>query len=173
MLTKNYHAYMMMRAVNRYIPDCLMTLDGSVDSAYPMSSTTSEDLFRSIHKLTLKTANTSGGVIIGTGTTPATPGDYKLEAMITGGVDITAPSNATMVADDNGVSIFASYAITNQTDEDIAISEIGIFGSLCKNSSNQTAKALLDRTVLEMPITIAPGDAKTLTYTIRMNYPTA
>lgn len=117
---------------------------------------------------------TSEGVHIGTGTTPASADDYKLEAQINSGYSQTYADSVSINVDADGVFVFASIAVTNTSTEELTISEIGLTGKVCNSSatSNNTCLALIDRTVLEEPITINPNETKQLTYTIRMNYPT-
>ena len=61
----------------------------------------------------------------------------------------------------------AVLTITNNNATDITIGEVGIV-----YQGSNTA-ALLERTVLDSPITIPAGGVSQITYTIRMNYPTA
>lgn len=58
--------------------------------------------------------------------------------------------------------------ITNNNETDITIGEVGIV-----YQTGSSYSVLFERTVLESPITIPAGGVGQVTYTIRMNYPTA
>lgn len=170
MFTKNFHSCVAAKFYRTNIPNGLVAVDGTVcDAGYCTSSHNYEKLFDYIYNLS---KSGGSGVRIGNGTTPATPNDYKLESQITSGFSYYNQSGASLSADEDGVSMFATYAITNTSAEPLVISEIGVFASVCQSNTSATTSALLERTVLETPITISPGEAKTLTYTIRLNYPT-
>lgn len=113
--------------------------------------------------------HTQSGVIIGSGTTPPTPNDYKLENRIT----TTTSSSAifTSTADDSGVTFTSVFTISNTHSEAITIAELGLYGGASK--AGEAYAFLFDRTVLDTPITIEAGGVGQVTYTIRMNYPTA
>lgn len=131
----------------------------------------------------IKTTVTSGnpgnypGVYFGSGSTPATKDDYTLESPITSGLSITNPSALTWVDNGNGkYTATASYVVQNTTDAEINIYEIGVFSSVntyylgsSNNSSNQFFLVLMERTVLDVPIVIAPGEAKLVTYKVTFN----
>lgn len=112
-----------------------------------------------------------GGVIFGTGTTPPTLDDYCMSGeTITA---ITWASNGLQSEiTDNGLTIANGYTITNTGEEAITIGEIGLIASPT-GSTAEGNYALLERTVLDAPITIEPGGVGQVTYTVRFNYPTA
>lgn len=111
----------------------------------------------------------NGGVVLGTGRNAPTLEDYALFGeLITG---YTYSSSVSNVVDETGQSITATYTITNNNDMAFTIGEVGIIASFT-SSATASNKALLERTVLEEPLTIQPGGVGVLTYTIRMNYPT-
>ena len=110
----------------------------------------------------------NGGTVLGTGTTPPTVDDYALSGeLITGYTYMSSVSNEVH---EDGQSITASYTITNDNDHPITIGEVGVIASFTKNSA-AAEKALLERTVLDAPITIAAGGVGQLTYTIRWYEP--
>lgn len=108
------------------------------------------------------------GVIIGTGTTPPTVDDYALSGdMIT---TYSHSATVTRTDDANGSTFTGVYTITNTGESEFAIGEIALMAGM-GNGLDKSHKALIERTVLEHPITIAPGGIGQVTYTIRMNYP--
>lgn len=109
------------------------------------------------------------GIYFGSGSTPATKEDYKLESPITAGLAISNPAGFTWVRPSSGVySATASYAVLNTTAEDITIQEIGNFTPVAESSSKYHF-TLMDRTVLDEPIVIAPGESKLVTYKVTFN----
>lgn len=120
----------------------------------------------------LQTVTTSnGGAIIGTGTTPATIDDYKLAGdMIT---TFTYSKSVTITHDDDKTTITALYTITNTGAAAFTIGEIGLIAA-CYSSSNTSAyRCLVERTVLDSPVTIEAGGVGQVTYTIEINMPVA
>ena len=113
--------------------------------------------------------NSFPGVRYGTGSSPATADDTDLESVIPSqSLNVVMPTEATV----NFTSAYMEYTTTisvkNLTSAAITISEIGLFLGTYKSSS--TTSFLVDRTVLDEPITIPAGQSKQITYTIRFNY---
>ena len=111
---------------------------------------------------------TYGGVIFGTGTTPPSIDDYTISGDIITGLNSSAVFDTSF--DDAGRTVTTTYTLTNTNDEAVTIGEIA---SVMGAGSSSSYAILLERTVLESPITIEPGGVGQVTYTIRMNYPTA
>jgi hypothetical protein len=109
------------------------------------------------------------GVIFGNGTTPPSVDDWGLSGdMVLSGFTWSAATSYQF--DDNGVEYTGVYTITNTTtNTDITIGEAGLFTL----SNYGGAHILLERTVLDTPVTIPAGGVGKVTYTIRLNYPTA
>lgn len=108
-----------------------------------------------------------GGIIIGTGTTPPTVNDYKLENQITSGFGSTTsfPNNDSAVYNAKGIVSCCTITNSSQTD-DLVINEIGYI----KGRAGYW-NILYDRIVLDTPITIAPGVTKTIEYRLNMPKP--
>lgn len=118
----------------------------------------------------LYTANTYSGVVFGTGTAPVTFDDYTLS-----GTEITSYTysrTVTKSVDELGMSITGLYTITNTSNESFTIGEVGLRCTY-NGSSGSSNIIMIERTVLESPVTIPAGGVGQVTYTIRMNYPTA
>lgn len=118
------------------------------------------------------TSNTQAnlGVYFGTGTTPATLADYRMEAPIESGLSITNPSKYNFT--DNGAgkwTFSASYVLTNTTDADFHVFEIGIVTPLGTSSTGTYYPALMEHTVLTEPITVKAGGSKLVTLTLTQN----
>ena len=111
------------------------------------------------------------GVRFGTGNTPVTLDDYKLSGDI-----ITTLSGAYSIskgADAAGAYITALYTLTNTGSSDVTVSEVGTFVHINKTNSSTHAYPMIDRTVLDTPVTIPAGGIGQVVYTITFNYPTA
>lgn len=119
----------------------------------------------------MRTGYSSGGVILGTGNTPPTIDDCKLSGdLITGYIySVTVAHDI----DEYGATSTALYTITNTSSKTITIGEIGLMAVLSSGGANAQSQALVERTVLDVPLTIEPGGVGQLTYTIRFNYPTS
>ena len=114
------------------------------------------------------------GVSFGTGVTPATASDYKLESiLVSAQISVSVPSTVSFSRGDTFDEYSVSFGVTNITDAAIAISEVGLTTQpfYFVNGSKYTyVYALVDRTVLDNPVTIPVGQSKQITYTIRFNY---
>lgn len=116
-------------------------------------------------------ANGYPGVYFGSGTTPPTKEDYTLEAPIVSGLSVDSGS---VVEKDEGAgrySISRSYILTNTSDANITVSEIGYVASLAVGASSRYYQVLMERSLLPSPVTIQPGEAKLITYKFNFNQP--
>lgn len=118
------------------------------------------------------------GVYFGSGATPATMGDYALDSLITSGLTITNPSALAFNDCGNGkYEVAADYVVRNATDAEIVIREVGAFSLLYVDSSywgggsdRNWGLALMERTVLETPVTIPAGEARLIEYKVTFNH---
>jgi hypothetical protein len=111
-----------------------------------------------------------GGVAIGSGRTPATLNDYKLESMILNS-SLSASTVVNKTKEDGRVTLTSLITITNGDTSDITIGEVGAFMNTSISSAD-SACVLLERTVLDTPVTIPAGGVGQVTYTVQFNYPT-
>lgn len=114
----------------------------------------------------------SPGVCFGDGTTPVTKNDYKLSGNII--TTISTSVNKTFTSDDDngGGTLSAVYTITNTGNNAITISEIGLFNYWYHTNYSNYSTFLLERTLLDRPITIEAGGVGQVTYSISTKYPT-
>ena len=101
------------------------------------------------------------GIALGTGTTPPTYSDFKIETPV-------EPSgysnNSYSISADCQQVLAQSY--TNKSSEDVIVTELGLF--VTDNISNESfPKVLLTRNVIS-PVTIKPNETKT--FTIKIDY---
>ena len=108
----------------------------------------------------------SYGVAFGTSTTPATVSDYYLENILDNTqISVASPSGVSYSRLDAHEEYSVTFGITNITSNAITIAEVGLIAKI-----NDFYYALVDRTVLDTPVTIPAGQSKQITYTIRFNY---
>lgn len=116
---------------------------------------------------------TAAGISVGIGSTAATEDDWQLESTLTTGINI-ALTDTTYGNDAPGIP-YAQYSVTvtNTGSDPITVKEIGykqtvgsvIYPGATVGSGSRVF--LLDRTVLDTPVTIAAGDAGIITYKLR------
>ena len=103
----------------------------------------------------------NGGVAFGNGTNEPSEDDYTLSGSL-----VTAfTASAVMSKTDNTLKV--TYTLTATAD--ITISEIGLFGLYY---SGNRYPFLIERTLLDNPVTIPAGGVGQVEYTIKLNYPT-
>ena len=110
----------------------------------------------------------SQNVEFGIGTTPATVNDYKLESEITTGISVAYPSSVTTEQTDSYILWTVTFGVTASVE--VTISEIGLKSRANTSDGGASNTVLVDRTILDEPITIPAGQSKQITYTIRFNY---
>lgn len=137
------------------------------DSVYQMLGTFTLRPLDGFKLTTASGSNPMSYYMVGSGTTPATFDDYKLENTITSGLTCTT----AVIMDANNDAIH-KFTFTNISNNDITIGEIGIIGSAYYSGSNHTS-VLVERTVLDSPLTIPAGGIGTIDYSIKIPIPTA
>ena len=163
MLTKNFYSY--MRTALQKTAATFTKGDGITSSIF------SQDGYTPFNVMNQWAAQSNAtGVSFGIGTTPATASDYKLESLLgSTQISVSTPSVVSFSRGETFDEYSVTFGITNKTTEAITISEVGLIASvIAPNSKNYYV--LVDRTVLDAPVTIPAGQSKQITYTIRFNY---
>lgn len=106
------------------------------------------------------------GVVFGTGNTPPTVNDYKISG--TEFTAFTANSSVSNQFTTNGLVTTATFTLTNTGTSEVTIKEVALYGGSYKSSTSYT-KFLIDRTLLDSPVTIPAGGIGQVIYTIRVN----
>ena len=109
--------------------------------------------------------NQGAGVYFGTGAVAPSFDDYTFSGDIIHTAQATPTVNTVNL--DNGKAITGVYTITNTGAEEITIREVGLVWA------ERKYRILLDRTVLDTPVTIPAGGIGQVVYTITLNLPTA
>ena len=110
-------------------------------------------------------------LVVGSGTTPVTDDDYKLDAPITTLKAVSATTSCK--TDDTGATLSpTSFTVTttyrNDTEAPVTVNEIGImipvgykYSASGDVNNNALSSCLIYREVLETPVTIEPGQLRT------------
>lgn len=117
-------------------------------------------------------SGSSKGIIVGSGTTPATEDDYCLENKISG-LSGSVVSNITGF-DTTGNNYYSilNITLTNNSASDVTVSEVGRIvnmysaGSKGSTSVSNRYAFLLERTVLDVPVTIEAGSSALIEYRV-------
>lgn len=130
---------------------------GSVGTIYSVSGSSYNNEAKAY---SINTVGRYKGIVLGTGTTPPTYNDFRIETP----VDPAGYSNHSYsISADCQQVLTQSY--TNKSSEDITVTELGLFVS--DDSRGVYAKVLLTRNVIP-PVTIKPNETKT--FTIKIDY---
>ena len=112
---------------------------------------------------TLATTPTDGlgYIVLGSGTTEPTPENYRLESQITTNLSCDSVS----VSRNTTVKTYTA-TFSNSGTSDITVTEIGYVSRILYTYSWNYIydNFLMDRTVLDTPITIPSGESRTVTY---------
>lgn len=118
------------------------------------------------------TGAATAGISIGRSSDPESETDYNLHDTITSGVNV-AITNTIVGCDDPGDPYLRYHlTITNTTDSPITIGEVG-YKQVVRAASgpgrneNLDVTVLIDRTVLDVPITLAGRDAGVIIYKLK------
>ncbi len=160
MLTKNFYA--LMRTALGKTSSTVTSIENTTVTV-SMNSTNWYGVFGNMN---FYGENGYQYVRFGSGTTPATVNDYTLESQINSDITVTNPNKVTTEQTDSYISWTATFGV--KASVEITISEIGLIAKAYLSSGAVTT--LVDRTVLDTPITIPAGQSKQITYTIRFNY---
>ena len=159
MLTKNFYSYIRATLQKQYAT--FTKPDGTTESS---DATANYPPFKVMNSW--RSSNGTTGVSFGTGTTPPTVSDYEIESILDSSkISVAAPGAVSFSRTDTYDEYSVTFGITNKTAAAITISEVGLTAMPVSGTY-----ALVDRTVLDAPVTIPAGQSKQITYTIRFNY---
>ena len=109
------------------------------------------------------------GVAVGSGNSQESENSYKLDSIIVG-LSAAVPTVETVYDDTAGEYVARlDYAISNNTGSDVTVKEIGLFvryttattkGATASSSAANRHTFMIDRTVLDSPVTIPNGEAR-------------
>lgn len=114
----------------------------------------------------------SYGIRFGTGYTPAQKTDFDLEAPLMTGLTVTK-GTANITEETPGKYVAQNaFVVTNTTDAEINIWEAGMYAPVNIMQDANTKRfhyALMERTVLDAPVNLKPGESKLITYKVTFN----
>lgn len=173
MFVKNW--YTMLKSAVMYKSPTIVKTNGATQSVttydnfqsiqigYDGTSTNGQTQLANVLKNINATTNqANGGVAFGNGTREPSMDDYTLSGSL-----VTA-FTASALMSKTGNTITVTYTLTATAD--ITISEIGLF-SLYYSGNHYPF--LVERTLLDEPVTIPAGGVGQVKYTITLNFPTA
>ena len=149
------------------VPQGLTMTSGGTQSMYYTTNQARDwlTMFANANKYVATTQN-SAGYAFGTGDTPPTLIDYWLSGELIPTISIVAATITTDIAD--GVYMFKNaITVSNSGANSIVINEMAIIANLYYSSTSGTT-GMLDRTVLDTPLTLAPGEQGVITYTFNL-----
>ena len=103
------------------------------------------------------------GIALSSDTSVPTVGDYKFTNFYTGD-DLT---NIDVSLSEGPMQTILTQTVRNDSAENVVINSVGVFGKY--NTNIKTEVVLLTKTLLDTPVTVAPGEVKTITVTIDFN----
>lgn len=127
---------------------------------------------RAAPAITLVSSAIAAGIAIGTGSTPASGDDYRIESPIASGISASI-TYAKAHNDVNGYDdIEFTIVVTNSSGADIVAREISYTQNIyCASSQGGSTGSgqyiCLDRTVFDTPITLVNGEQTTIKYRLR------
>ena len=165
MFNNNYYK-MLAYSVNGVAPNFVAT-EGTVTS-YAAWSNIYSMMGKPYYESVGTYWHSFSGVSFGDGDTPPTRDDYFLSgSQITA---MTAVASVSTSKTDDSVTIKGIYTITNIGSEEITIKEVGLFPVV--KSATLGGHIMIERTVLDNPVTIPVGGFGQVEYTITFNLPT-
>lgn len=107
-------------------------------------------------------------LVLGTGTTPVTAEDYRLEAIIDSNISLSSSSNpkSTVVDKDNEKITrkpVLIYSVKNTGSSDLDVTEAGLICPYCANSTS-VVPVMVHREVFDTPLTIPAGGIRTFQF---------
>lgn len=151
----------------------LISISGSSCYFDANNSFSLQDIWRSainalstLDTIPTNSQNSRGYILLGTGTTAPTADDYRLESQITTNLSCDSVS----VSRNTTVKTYTA-TFSNSGTSDMTVTEIGYALRMCYyiRSTSDTYtydNFLMDRTVLDTPVTIPAGESRTITYTL-------
>lgn len=169
MITKNFKAFLSLMLENSSAGGAFLEAkDASANTKYIDSRLS--NTFPYPVETTVRFANYAG-IQLGSGNTLATENDYHMENQITSGLSASTPA-ITSGNDSNGNPYLQFvFTLTNSSASDIVVKEVGYFQKFMAattiGGSSTATTFMLDRTLLETPLTVPANGTAVLKYTLK------
>ena len=174
MITKNFKNFLASILCTRgtYAMGWLPIKTVQNQNKYTASYFGSSSYFPSTVSSNVRTDYTGAGVQLGSGTTPATENDYRIETPI-GSTNVAVAVTAQNVLDNDDLCVQYDILVTNNRSSDLTIAEIGYAQTIAvtdsKGSTSPSSSVVLfDRTVLDTPVEIPAGEQGTIRYRLKV-----
>lgn len=176
MLTKNFYTWLstMFSATKGTISGLTYTLfNGTTTTVYCKGSSFSASYspaywFKYVLGGKVTTSTNAHGIIFGDGTKEAAIDDYFLSGkqLIPSSTSFGEITSVTSLsADGRSLIVKNTVVYNNGGTEAVTITEVGVMGPVSKDSSTYRS-VLVDRTLLDNPVTVEPGGFGEINYTI-------
>ena len=114
----------------------------------------------------------SAGIKVGSSNAAESASDYTLASLITAGISGSVVLHSRTVDASGNSKVTLIVTVTNTGATDVTISEIGYFvqmkgGTTVGSTSTTIYYIMLDRTLLDTPVTIPANSSATITYVIQ------
>ena len=176
MITKNFKAMMatILIAMDGAAPGYLPVTDyggsqlylSAKNGCFPASVTTNVRISSTVNQ----------GIYLGSGSRSESENDHNLQTRITTGLTAQTPSKVAGIDADGNPYIEYLFTLTNTTENSIIVREIGyvqgLYASTSLGGTVSLKNILLDRTVLQTPVTVPPKDSAAVKYTLKTILPT-
>lgn len=163
MLTNNFYAALRC-AMAQTSQDKAVTKPNGTQGYAQYCTNFLNSFFRFFNTKTVLTSMGSDGVAFGTGATPPTRNDYQLSGEIIPTISIVA---STITVNIDGYMYKNAMTISNSGDSPIVINEMALCMSIYQDNYSSYG-VVADRTVLDAPLTLAPGEQGVITYTFNL-----
>lgn len=173
MLTNNFYKMLYTSMTQKTLTNEIVTTTNNLQNSafdkpnYGMPSF-NYYFFTSFFSKTVSTSTNDKNVVaFGTGSTPPSVDDYWLSGDLITGISIVA-QGITRANTEGGVGFTNKLTVENTGSDTIVINEMAIIARCYYNASSYDGPAMVDRTVLDTPLTLAPGEQGTIDYTFNL-----
>lgn len=177
MITKNFKALLavILQSAGNTDTNGLLPIKSQTGTTIYLSFRQNGFPYSVYNSVSIASSASNNGIRLGTGNTQATENDYNLESRITSGLTASSPA-VTYDVDENGNPYKEFlFTLTNTTNSDITVAEIGyfqqVYTSTSKGANTSTTTIMLDRTVLSTPVTVPANDSAAIKYTLKTIMP--
>lgn len=121
---------------------------------------------------TVLTTKTGGlGVIFGTGNAAPSANDYTISGEVIDKLTVSA----SVTNDDDGTASWVKcvYTLTNNTGNTITVGEVALYTPMYYSASGGRTYGMYERTALNTPLVLVPGDVGQVEYTVEFTRPAA
>lgn len=164
MLTNNFYN-MFGSCMGKTVSSGFRDVSGTIYDAY-YAAGNSDWLFAPFRFSSVQTSQKGQGVVFGTGNTAPTVDDYCLSGGVITTLSKVATVNTVSIID-GSLCVKQAITVSNSGTATVTICEMGLV-AVAYRSSSYSCYVLLDRTVLNEPLTLAPGEQGVVTYTFTL-----